>query len=168
MDHEINQYLNDHVGGSCGAILLIQHIADRMEQPRDQSYFLQLKELVQQDRILLQEMIDSIGKENSTVSKVAGKIAARVGSLKLMWEGLKPGELGIFEALELLCLGIQGKRLLWIAMQEVEEHFPEWEKYDFKILESEAVRQRDGVEQFRVTAARACLADSERQGITIL
>ncbi len=47
-----------------------------------------------------------------TLLKAAGDFAGRLSWIKLAWEGLLPGKLGMFEALELLTLGITGKHFL--------------------------------------------------------
>ena len=117
-----------------------------------------MKEEVQGDCDLLEEMLRAAGMKSSTVLKVAGGVTARVGLLKLMWEGLEPGRLGMFEALEMLALGVQGKRLLWLAMQEIAPGYPEWNEYDFFDLERRAIEQRDGIEEWRIEAALVSLA----------
>jgi hypothetical protein len=69
----------------------------------------------------------------------------------------------MFEALEMLALGVQGKRLLWLVMQEIQPWFPEWSDYDFANLELEAIRQRDGVEVWRIEAAKESLISEKRR-----
>jgi hypothetical protein len=71
-----------------------------------------------------------------------------------MWEGFEPGELGLFEALEMLALGVQGKRLLWVALREIAPAYPAWKDVNFADLELEAIRQRDGVEAWRIEVVR--------------
>jgi hypothetical protein len=69
----------------------------------------------------------------------------------------------MFEALEMLALGIQGKRLLWVVLQEIAPHFPEWEDINFAELEFEAIRQRESVEDRRIESGREALASMERR-----
>lgn len=109
------------------------------------------------DRDILNDLIIRLGGETSTLSKAAGSVSARAGFLKLKWEGFEPGKLGMFEGLELLALGIQGKCLLWKVLKEVGSDLPEWSSYRFSELEREAVEQRDQVEEFRMTAGRNSL-----------
>lgn len=164
MDQELERYLNDHLAGSSGALLLIDEIAEKSDYSDAKAFFRELKGKVEADRSLLGELQKSIDKEPSAILKAAGNIAARVGGLKLMWEGIKPGSLGMFEALEMLALGVQGKRLLWLALQEIQPWFPEWSEYDFTDLELEAVRQRDGIERWRIVAAKESLISEARRG----
>lgn len=142
---------------------MIQSLADTMETTEGQDFFARLKVKVQEDRDLLEHLLTSADMKASTAGKVAGDLAARVGFIKLAWEGFKPGELGIFEALEMLALGIQGKRLLWLALKEISVWFPEWQDIDFSKLELEAIEQRDGVELWRIEAALDSLPGMERR-----
>ncbi len=89
------------------------------------------------------------------------------GCPKLNWEQVEPGELGMFEALELLALGVQGKRQLWAALGEVAPWFPEWNGIDFANLESRAIQQRGGIESRRIEAAKEILANSDRRTANI-
>ncbi len=163
MDQELARYLHDHLAGSSGALLLIQELADNHEVPEARDFFSDLKRKVEADRALLEDLLEKIGKDRGTFFKVAGDVAARVGGIKLLWERVEPGKLGMFEALEMLALGVQGKRLLWLALQEIDSWFPEWQEYDFSALELEAIEQRDGIEAWRIEASRDILADAERR-----
>lgn len=159
MDQELERYLNDHLAGSSGALLMIGHLIDTLEDPQAVDFFVELKTDVEEDRRLLEHLLTSAGLHPSGILKAAGKLTARVGFLKLMWEGFEPGKLGLFEALEMLALGVQGKRLLWLALREIAHTYPAWSEVNFADLELEAIRQRDGVEGWRIEAARATFAD---------
>ncbi|MEK7951784.1 hypothetical protein [Luteolibacter soli] len=162
MDHELQRYLNDHLAGSAGAVKLIDDLASRQEDPGEAEFFRALREKVEADRVQLRELLDRAGLEESTALQVAGKLTAGVSQLKLKWEGMEPGELGMLEALEMLALGIQGKRMLWVMLGELAPAFPEWEGVRFADLELEAIRQRDAVEERRVRCGRDSLVDAGR------
>jgi hypothetical protein len=154
MHTELERYLNDHLAGSSGALLMIGYLVDTLEDPQAIDFFQGLKTDVEEDRHLLEHLLTSGGMEPSSLLKVAGKLTARLGFLKLMWEGFEPGELGLFEALEMLALGVQGKRLLWVALREIAPAYPAWKDVNFADLELEAIRQRDGVEAWRIEVVR--------------
>ena len=118
MDQDLTRYLNDHLAGSSGAILLIQELAESHGSTEARGFFLDLMEKVEADRSLLADLLGRIGRNPSTLLQVAGGIAARIAGIKLMWEQVEPGKLGLFEALEMLALGVQGKRLLWVAIRQ--------------------------------------------------
>lgn len=163
MDQELARYLHDHLAGSSGALLLIQELADNHDVPEAKEFFMDLKQKVETDRALLEELLEKIGQGGNTFFKVAGDVAARVGGIKLLWEKVKPGKLGMFEALEMLALGVHGKRLLWLALGEIKSWYPEWNGIDFAELEREAIEQRDGIEAWRLEAALDVFADTSRR-----
>ncbi|MEO5914076.1 MAG: pyridoxamine 5'-phosphate oxidase family protein [Luteolibacter sp.] len=163
MDGDLQRYLNYHLAGSVGAIQLIQHLVDTMDESEACDYFVQLKTKVENDQALLGKLLASAGMDTSTPIHVAGEVTGRIGLLKLTWDGFEPGSLGLFEGLEMLALGIQGKRLLWLALKEISRWFPEWSDVNFSELEREAISQRDGVERWRIEAARDTLPSGERR-----
>lgn len=163
MDQELTRYINDHLAGSSGALLLVDEIAKQHDDPEAADFFTSLNGKIREDRKVLEGLLEMIDAQPSAIMKAAGGIAARVGGIKLMWEKVKPGELGMFEALEMLALGIQGKRLLWIVMRELQPWFPEWKRFNFQELELEALAQRDQVEEWRIRAAKDSLISEERR-----
>lgn len=162
MDQELTRYLNDHLAGSSGALLLIQELADSHDDPQAREFFLQFKEKVEADCSLLGDLLVRIGQNPCDFHKVAGATAARIGGIKLMWEQIEPGKLELFEALEMLALGVQGKCQLWVALREISAGFPEWNGIDFVKLELMAIQQRDEIESWRIQAGIDILADEVR------
>jgi hypothetical protein len=163
MSQELERYLNDHLAGSSGALLLIGHLIETAETAEARDFFGNLRDEVAADQKLLEQLLESAAMKTSATLKIAGEVTGRVGLLKLMWEGFQPGELGRFEALEMLAIGIQGKRLLWLALAEISPWFPEWREFNFAALELQAISQRDEVEKWRIKAAVEALPDVERR-----
>lgn len=165
MDEELTRYINDHLAGSSGALILVDRISSTHDKAEVRNYFIKLADEIRNDRRMLENLLTRIEQTPSAILKLAGGVAARVGGLKLLWEKVQPGELGMFEAFEMLALGIQGKHLLWIVMREIQPWFPEWEDLDFKRLELDAIRQRDEVEEWRIGAALDSFATVARKEI---
>lgn len=157
MSRELERYLNDHLAGSSGALLLIDQLSECMDDPTAREDLSRLKEDVLKDRELLEHLLKQSGADPSTFLKAAGEITGRMGMFKLWWEGMESGKLGMFEALEILALGVQGKRLLWRALDSISDRIPGWKDVDFSQLEADALRQRDRVEHWRMEAAKASL-----------
>ena len=162
MDNALQRYLNDHIAGSAGAIGLIQKLATSAEDPEEERFFRQLEQKVEKDRGLLKELIARLGQSSSSVLETAGSVTGAASRIKLMWEGMEPGQLGRFEAMEVLTLGIQGKHLLWLVLAELSPFVPEWDGINFTELVRDAIAQRDTVETRRVAAAVDALLDKER------
>ena len=70
---------------------------------------------------------------------------------------MEVGELGMFQALEMLALGIQGKQLLWVVLNEIASQSPEWSNTNFAELGLEAIAQRDEIEIRRLEHGREAL-----------
>jgi hypothetical protein len=163
MDDSLLRYLNDHLAGSTGAIGLIEKLATTAEDAGEASFFRELQQAVESDRDLLKDLIARLGEHSSTVLQAAGSITGAASRLKLNWEGMEPGRLGRFEAMEVLALGIQGKRLLWFILEELAPFVPEWKDIDFAELELQAIEQRDAVESLRLEAGTDVLLDPTRR-----
>jgi hypothetical protein len=61
------------------------------------------------------------------------------------------------EEIEVLSLGIEGKRLLWTALGEAATSEPRLSGFDFASLTHRAQDQRDRLERFRLLFAAAAL-----------
>jgi hypothetical protein len=153
MNQELQTYLNDHMAGASAALLVLSELIDQCESQGARDLMEDLKERLEADRSRLGDLLLLVGKEPSITGKIAGQFTGRVGALKFMWDRVEPGGLGFFEALEMLALGIQGKRLLWRTLHEISAWIPEWHHVDFPLWEREAVQQRDSVERWRLEAA---------------
>lgn len=156
---KLERYLNDHLAGSSGALLLIDQLVETLGDVAAREEMSQLKKEVMKDRRLLEQLLKKCDVAPSVLLKAAGQVSARMGMVKLWWEGMESGKLGIFEALEVLALGVQGKRLLWRALNSIAEQIPGWEDFDFIQLEKDALRQGDRVEHWRIEAARVSLGN---------
>jgi len=153
----LERYLNDHLAGAAGALGLVEDLSRR--EDLDGAFFRDLHEEIFADRELLVQLMNLANLRENSLLQLAGNVTGKVGRLKLMWEGIHPGELGLFEALEMLSLGIQGKRLLWYALAEVAGDFPAWAEVDFAALAGRAKTQRDKVEDKRRAVARQALSN---------
>lgn len=160
MEHEgLRTYLNDHLGGATGALQLLEHLADSAESPADKQFFVNLHAEISEDRDILKGLIEKTGKQPSGLRQAGGWIAAKVGQLKLAVDNTAAGTLDHFEALEILSLGILGKRALWRALATVA-HLPELHGLDLPRLEARALDQHDRVEARRLAAAPHALSAS--------
>ncbi len=161
MHSTLERYLNDHLSGSAGAVDLIETLADNSADPVDEAFFRNLNAAVAEDRELLQGLLHALGKSQSKILEVVGNLTAKGGRLKLLWEGMDRGELGLFEALEMLSLGIEGKRSLWVMLERIAPGIPEWTNTDFAALAARARDQRDAVESRRLAAGERALVSRD-------
>lgn len=149
-------YLNDHLAGAKTALEILDHlIATATDDHRP--FLTGIKEEISQDRDTLQRLLERLGGHQSAVRQIGGWIAGQAGRLKLLLDDPSRGALEHFEALELLTIGIHGKRLLWRALGH--SNIQEFRDIDFVALEQRATDQHDRVDAARLAASRRVIAD---------
>jgi hypothetical protein len=84
-------------------------------------------------------------------------LAEKMAELKLRIDDPQARTLRLFESLEALSLGIEGKRSLWHALKAVAEKSPSLRIIDYERLIRRAQEQRDQVEALRIDTARKAL-----------
>lgn len=154
MTDDLRHYLNDHLVASDSVLVLIEDLGLRQETQKDRAFYAALYSRVLTDQEQLQELMEHAEAAPKILSQMVGGLVARSSHLKLYWDGMEPGDLGMFEALERIELGVQSKILLWRVMRDLASSVPEWEGVDFDRLEQLAITQREDVETYRLEAAR--------------
>ena len=155
-DDWLSAYLNDHLAGSVGAIEMVERaitenagnlLGRRLEEI--------LKE-IKKDQAVVQDLIARVGSKENPLKKAGAWLAEKAGRMKLGGTD-EPGELARLEVLEMLAMGIHGKRALWRALRVVVNKHPVLSDLDLDLLERRAVEQHDRVEEWRLEVAREVL-----------
>jgi hypothetical protein len=147
-------YLNDHLAGSVAALELLDLLVSIRPEAERESYR-RLRNDIEEDQRLLQQIIQRLGSKESRVRKAAAWLTQKLGRAKFQLDDPGDGELQAVEALEALALGIQGKLALWRALEAVAASIAAVEALDFTRLQQRAVDQFNRVDQLRLQAARA-------------
>jgi hypothetical protein len=153
-DQRLGAYLSDHLAGSSAALRLIQRYIDREPDSALGTLMGDLLEEIRADRAELERAMAAIGARANPV-KHAGAVGAELLSSlrsKVPLVGAGSEQVARLEDLELLSLGIEGKRLLWRALEA--NPVPALEGFDVAALAERARDQRDRLEPFRLDAAR--------------
>jgi hypothetical protein len=151
-DKYLGIYLNDHFGGSTAGVELAKRIRGGSEGTELGAFMERLVEEIAQDRETLREFLGLIDTGPNPIKVAGGWISEKLGRLKLNGQLIGDSPLSRVVELEALDLGIEGKRLLWIALLETQpERFGAERLRD---LIERAERQRAGVEEHRRRAAR--------------
>jgi len=118
---------------------------------------------IEEDRGVLERVMVRIGATPNPVKQAAAAGAVLLTGVKnrLPIFGSGSAEVSRLEEIELLSLGIQGKRLLWRALGALAETDRRLKEFGFATLESRAQAQRDRLEPFRLELASAALGGSE-------
>jgi hypothetical protein len=151
-------YLNDHVAGSRTGLELLDYLIDAHADAESRAFFTTLRAEIAADRQTLDEVIAKLGGSPSPLREAGGWIADRMTRLKLAADDPQDGGLRRLEALELLALGILGKRSLWRALETVKPQIPALAGVDLPRLQARAEDQYARVEERRVSTAPAAFA----------
>jgi hypothetical protein len=156
MSEPLITYLHDHLGGAQIAVRLLETMRDRHEDPKFREFAGTLLPKIQADDSTLRSIAEKIGSGPSAIKQAGGWLLEKAARVKL--GQADSTNFGLFESLELLAVGIQGKRCLWRALQAASALDARLRAYDFEELESRALQQFDQVEEQRVDLARTVLS----------
>jgi hypothetical protein len=148
----LGTYLNDHLAGSTVGRELSKRAAGENRGTPTGDFLEKLHEEIVEDRRTLLEVMSALDVGEDRVKTLAARAGERIGRLKPNGNLLSYSPLSRVVELEGLALGVHGKASLWRALGLVED--ARLEPFDFAALERRAQRQRKGLEQHRMDAAR--------------
>ena len=152
-------YLNDHLAGSVVALELLEHLESTHKGTPLESFFKELTAEITADREKLEALMSQLNISESRTRKASAWLTEKVTALKLRLDDPSDGDLRLFESLEALSLGIEGKRGLWLALATVAEKTPALQVLGYQELMRRAEEQRGRVEEKRIeTATRALVS----------
>lgn len=157
-DEQIGIYLNDHLGGSVAGRALAEKLRTHNQGTPLGEAMAPIVREIEADQEVLSDFMRQLGVGESQVKRVGASAMEKVRStfFELGVEG--DSALNRFRELELLLLGVAGKRELWLALREVADHQPDWPKLDFGRLIERAAQQMEELERQRLQAAVAAFA----------
>ena len=155
---ELDSYLNDHLAGSVGALELLKHWVHLHEGKPLGVFFSDMETEIRADQDTLQEVMHSLGIEESNVRKAGAWAGEKAGRAGLMIAGDDPGSLGLVLTLEGLLMGVTGKRLMWRALAAVK--LPQLNGYGFEGLQRRAEEQIGRIEAERIRAVQQAFAET--------
>jgi ferritin-like metal-binding protein YciE len=152
MSDRLATYLNDHLAGASFAIEMLERMRDGCADPDLCTLAEELLIEIEDDRAVLQSIVEKFDSERSVAKEAAAWVAEKASRMKLQ---LGTDEsLGVFETLEVLSLGILGKRALWRALEAVAAADTRLQAIDFNTLNNRAEAHYAAVEARRLEAAR--------------
>jgi hypothetical protein len=159
MAHEhIATYLNDHLAGSVVALELLEQLEAVHTGTPLAEFFSRLRADISADRQELQSIMDRLDIDESSTRKASAWLTEKFTEIKLRLDDPTSGDLRLFESLEALSLGIEGKRSLWLALSVVAKDSPSLRLVDYERLIQRAEEQRSRVEAKRLDTAKTALA----------
>jgi hypothetical protein len=156
MSEPLATYLHDHLGGAQIAIQTLEAMRDQHDDKRFREFANMLLPEIQADDQTVRSIAEKVGAGTSVVKEAGGWFLEKLARIKLGHTGAT--DFGMFESLELLSLGIQGKLCLWKALQAASQLDSRLRAYPFEDLVSRAQEQYEKVETQRLDLAQHVLS----------
>ena len=156
-DEHIATYLNDHLAGAVAALELLEQLVEAHTGTPLGRSLAELQADIEADRQELESLMKRLDVSESRTRKASAWVAEKVTQLKLRLDDPSGGDLRLFESLEALSLGIEGKRGLWLALAAASKDAPSLRVIDFEHMTRRAEEQRSRAESMRLEAARRAL-----------
>jgi hypothetical protein len=153
----LTTYLNDHLAGSVAALEIVDHLIEHAQKSQWRTSLAQLRKDIEEDQEILRDLLKKVGGSESPMRKAAAWLGEKIGEVKLRLDDRGNGELRLLEALEALCLGIQGKLALWRALATTAERVSELQQLDYAELERRGTEQFEQTDALRLEAAAEAL-----------
>ena len=151
-------YLNDHLAGSVVAVELMDNLETAYAETPIANFVNGIRMEVEADQRELQELMSRLEISESRTRQVSAWLTEKLTELKLRLDDSARGNLRLFESLEALSLGIEGKKSLWLALAAAAEISPQLRLLDYERLQARAETQRSRVESKRIEIAKVALS----------
>lgn len=156
MGELLDIYLNDHLAGATLGVELARRLrASNRDDPEFGPALTEVCTEIEADRETLKAAMDRLGVGQSKLKPLAAVLGERLGRLKLngrLW-GYSP--LSRLDELELLQIGVAGKRRLWQALEHT--HSGDLSDFDLGALAERATEQLRRLEALHLRAAALAL-----------
>lgn len=153
----LETYLNDHLAGSTAGLDLAREIAEDTVGTPVGPAMAQLADDIEADRVVLEGLIATLGFGQHNLKQAAAWMAEKMSRLRLNRVSAGSQGLALLMSMEMLSMGIEGKRNLWQALEEIAAREPAVAKLDLPTLVSRAEAQHDVLENYRRALAPAAL-----------
>jgi len=156
MQKRLAIYLNDHLAGSTLGMELARRLRDSNEADAD--FGPPLGEIcaeIEADRETLRAAMDHLHVDQSRLKPLAAVVGERLGRLKPNGQLRGYSPLSRLDELELLEIGIAGKRRLWRALEHTRAD--DLDGFDLGALAERATAQLRRVEGLHLKAAEQAL-----------
>jgi hypothetical protein len=112
---------------------------------------------ISEDVETFEAMMERLGFGRDRVKTAAATVAERLGRLKLNGQLRGYSPLSRFVELDVLAMGIEGKKILWANLRDYGDLGRRLPDVDFEALIRRAEAQRDELESFRARTGREAL-----------
>jgi hypothetical protein len=139
-------YLRDHLSGSDVALRVVHRLGSTHQPTKDRALFRRLYSEFEDDRAVVRALLAQLGTSGRSIKRAAGYAS---GVALSVTAGGEPGDLSLLRTLEALAIGVQGKRCMWRALQNLRTVPSTVQGMNFVELEAKAVHQWEAIEERR-------------------
>lgn len=152
-------YLNDHLAGSVGALELLEQLERAHQGTPLGATVAGLRTEIAEDQRELEHLMERLSVARSRARQATAWLAEKAAALKLALDDPQGGSFRLFESVEALGLGIDGKLALWQALAVAADEVPALRVLDYEALTERAEDQRCRIEELRLDAAKQALTE---------
>jgi hypothetical protein len=139
-------YLRDHLSGSDVALRVVHRLGSTHQGTENRTFFHRLSKELEEERSVVRTLLTQLGASGRSIKRAAGYASGAVLSVTA---GGEPGDLSLLRTLEALAIGVQGKRCMWRALQNLRTVPSTVNGMNFAELEAKALRQWEAIEERR-------------------
>jgi hypothetical protein len=149
-------YLNDHLAGATAGVELARRLrASNRDDPEFGPALAEVCAEIEADRETLESVMAWLGVGQSKLKPLAAVLGERLGRLKLNGQLRGYSPLSRLDELELLQIGVAGKRRLWRALEHT--HADDLSSFELGALAERATGQLRRLEALHLKAADLAL-----------
>lgn len=149
-------YLNDHLAGATAGVEIARRLrASNEDDPKFGPALAEICAEVETDRETLKAVMDQLGVDQGKLKPAVAVVGERLGRLKLNGQLRSYSPLSRLDELELLQIGVVGKRRLWRALEHT--HAGDLQAFDLGALAERATEQLRRLEALHLQAAALAL-----------
>jgi hypothetical protein len=153
-------YLNDHLAGAMLGSDLAEQIHAQSEGTALGELMKSLAPQIEEDRQTLLALMERLDMSRNPVKQATAWVVEKASRVKLSGRTSGEPELGLFMAVETLCLGVQGKLALWTALKEVADRHELLASVKLDEMIERAETQHSALEWERRAASRRALGSA--------
>jgi hypothetical protein len=154
MPDNLKTYLHDHLAGARFAVSLLADLAEQKLDGDLAQFASTLRSEIEEDKSALEGVLAQLASQPSVIKEASAWLTQKLGRIKFQ---LSSEPFSIFEALEVLSIGILGKLALWNALKQLPAEHEAIQGLDFSNLVDRAIQQHAKVEERRLAYAERVL-----------
>jgi hypothetical protein len=153
-------YLNDHLAGAVAGINLMESLADQKDGTALAGTLRTLAGEVREDQELVREILDRLNAHERRIAQAAAWVGEKVTEGRFALAGRTHPALAVFEALESIALGLQGKLALVRTLAALQPSDARLSGLPLAERAARTAAQHTVIEEERLAAAREALSST--------